>query len=110
MSLGKFIMKSLNISNHISKTLRIGLVATALSTLPIVLPVSAQVNPTTPDTTAPTTTTDRTDNVYNDDDSFDWGWLGLLGLIGLAGLKRKPEDQTYRRDINTNPSTTTRNL
>lgn len=95
-------MKSLNIS----KTLRIGLIATAISTLPVILPVSAQVTPTTPDTTAPTTTTDTIEEVEVDDDGFDWGWLGLLGLIGLAGLRRKPED-TYRRDIN-DPSTTTR--
>lgn len=94
-------MKSLNVS----KTLGIGLVASAISIMPMILPVSAQTQ-VTPDTTTPNTTTDRTDDVY--DDGFDWGWLGLLGLAGLAGLKRKPEEHTYRRDINTEPSTTTR--
>lgn len=86
-------MKSLKLS----QTLRVGLIATALSTLPIVLPVSAQTSPTVPDSTTPgsttgSTTDTTTTNTYRDNDGFDWGWLGLLGLIGLAGLRRKPED------------------
>ncbi|PSF37799.1 hypothetical protein C7H19_07310 [Aphanothece hegewaldii CCALA 016] len=100
-------------SSKLSKSLRIGVVATAISTLPMIMPVSAQTSPTVPDSNTPgatndTTTDTTTTNTYRDDDGFDWGWLGLLGLIGLAGLKRKPEDNTSRRDYTTDPTTTTR--
>lgn len=94
-------MKSLNLS----KTLRIGLVATAMATFSAILPVTAQVDNTTPGSTG--TTTDTTDTDVRDyDNDTDWGWLGLLGLIGLAGLRRKPEDNVYRRD--TDPATASR--
>ncbi|MBR8831871.1 MAG: hypothetical protein N5P05_002146 [Chroococcopsis gigantea SAG 12.99] len=97
---------------NISRTLNAGLVGIALSGLTVMLPVYAQVNNTTPDTTTPSTTTTSPDTntstttYRNHDDGFDLGWLGLLGLIGLAGLKRKPEQHTYRQDVNREPSTT----
>jgi MYXO-CTERM domain-containing protein len=94
-------MQSLNLS----KTFRIGLVATAIATCSAILPVAAQVSPDNTTPGSPGTTTDTTD-VRDYDNDTDWGWLGLLGLIGLAGLRRKPEDNVYRRD--TDPTTTTR--
>lgn len=84
-------------SPKLGKSLRIGLIATAISTLPMILPVSAQTSPTVPDSNTPGATNDSTTDTtttdtYRQDDGFDWGWLGLLGLIGLAGLKGKSDD------------------
>lgn len=61
-----------------------------LTTLPLMLPATAQTDTTT-GTTGQTTNT--TTNEAGDRD-FDWGWLGLLGLIGLAGLARKNDEPT----------------
>ncbi|MGI0488694.1 WGxxGxxG family protein [Pantanalinema rosaneae CENA516] len=63
-----------------------------LTTLPLIMPASAQ------DTPAGTTTGQTTDTTTDQagDRDFDWGWLGLLGLIGLAGLARKNDEPTVQ--------------
>lgn len=86
-------------TSKLSKFIGASLVTLSLASLPIVSPVSAQTNTTTGGTTTEgVNTTDRT--VYQERDSFDWGWLGLLGLIGLAGLagRNKHEEPVRYRE------------
>lgn len=85
-------------TGKLSKFLGASLVTLSLASLPLALPVSAQTGTTTDTTTGGVNTTDRA--VYQERDTFDWGWLGLLGLIGLAGLagRNKHEEPVRYRE------------
>lgn len=89
-------------TGKLSKFIGASLVTLSVASIPFTSPVSAQVT-----TTDPVTPTDRT--VYQERDTFDWGWLGLLGLIGLAGLagrNKHEEPVRYREpDEATRPGT-----
>ncbi|NEQ22100.1 MAG: WGxxGxxG-CTERM domain-containing protein [Microcoleus sp. SIO2G3] len=80
----------------LSKVVGASILAASVAFVPFNLPVNAQTN-TAPDTT---TTTDQGVQTaeYDDEDSFDWGWLGLLGLAGLAGLagRKRHDDNDVR--------------
>jgi hypothetical protein len=81
----------------LSKVVGASVLAASVAFVPFTLPATAQTN-TAPDTT---TTTDQGVQTaeYDDEDSFDWGWLGLLGLSGLAGLagRKRNDDVRYRQ-------------
>jgi len=75
----------------LSKVVGASVLAASVAFVPFTLPATAQTN-TAPDTTTTTEQGVQTAE-YDDEDSFDWGWLGLLGLGGLAGLAgRKRHD------------------
>jgi hypothetical protein len=80
--------------NNVSKFIGAGALALSLTTLPALMPVSAQTN--TGATT--TTTTDGTtvNNGVTDGDRSDgdWGLMGLLGLFGLLGRKSRKHNET----------------
>jgi MYXO-CTERM domain-containing protein len=90
----------------LSKVVGASVLAASVAFVPFTLPATAQTN------TAPDTTTDQGIEAveYEDEDSFDWGWLGLLGLGGLAGLagrkRHDDNDVRYRetRDVHTTHS------
>lgn len=85
-----------------SKFVGASILALSLSSLPAVMPASAQTNTSPNNTNRTTVETDRRAGTEyrTEDRGFDWGWLGLLGLIGLAGLAKKREEPARYREPN----------